>query len=332
MGGDDNRRMTLHPDLAPPSAPTFPGGLCRLDDWGLIRASGPDALTFLNGQLTQELKDLPEGEARLAGYCSAKGRLMASFLVWRAGPEELLLACSAELLPTTLKRLSMFVLRARCKLTDARAELALWGWAGALPGPGTVVSAPWPGAAGQVTVNDDDLSCIRLPDVLGWQRALLVAPATADAPVAGPALAADDWRWLEVASGVVRIVAPTVEQFVPQMVNLELVGGVSFKKGCYPGQEVVARSQYRGTLKRRGALLRSPVPLAAGQEVFQAQDPGQPAGLVALAARSTADEAHLALVELKLAALAAGDLHLGSADGPLLTPVALPYEVPQDAD
>ena len=328
MGGDDNRRMTAQLDLALLSTPTVPGGVSRLDDWGLIRAVGADAITFLNGQLTQELKDLTPGQARLAGYCSAKGRLLASFIVWRSGEEEVMLACTAALLPATLKRLSMFVLRARCKLTDASPELALWGWAGPAPGPADLT--PWPGAPGQVARGTDGMTCLRLTDVLGWQRGLLVVPAGATAPVAGPALAADDWRWLEVASGVVRIVPETVEQFVPQMVNLELVGGVSFKKGCYPGQEVVARSQYRGTLKRRGVLLQSAVPMTAGQEVFQAQDPGQPAGQVALAANSSIGPATLGLVELKLAALEAGDLHLGSADGPVLTPVALPYEIPRD--
>jgi folate-binding protein YgfZ len=148
-------------------------------------------------------------------------------------------------------------------------------------------------------------------------------------PAGQPALDADTWRGLEAASGVARVVAATAEQFVPQMVNLELVGGVNFQKGCYPGQEIVARSQYRGTLKRRGALLSSAVAMSEGQEVFQASDPGQPAGTVALAA-SLDDGHHLALVEIKRAALELGGLHLGQADGPPLASRELPYEIPQD--
>jgi folate-binding protein YgfZ len=133
------------------------------------------------------------------------------------------------------------------------------------------------------------------------------------------------WRWLEVHSGVARITAATSEQFVPQMVNLELVGGVNFKKGCYPGQEVVARSQYRGTLKRRAQLFAGATGARPGQEVFHSGDPSQPAGLVANAAGDTA------LVEVKLAALEDGTLHLGAADGPVLRRLALPYEMPADA-
>jgi folate-binding protein YgfZ len=127
---------------------------------------------------------------------------------------------------------------------------------------------------------------------------------------------------------VARIVAATSEAFVPQMVNFELVGGVNFKKGCYPGQEVVARSQYRGTLKRRGALLAAQAPMQAGQEIFLASEPEQPAGQIALAA-SADGQGWEAFAEVKRAALA-GELHLGSAQGPALQVRALPYAVPQD--
>jgi folate-binding protein YgfZ len=142
-----------------------------------------------------------------------------------------------------------------------------------------------------------------------------------------------------VGSGVVRVVAATVEAFVPQMVNFELVGGVDFKKGCYPGQEVVARSQYRGTIKRRAVLMGCGQPMSEGQEVFSAQDREQPAGKVALAASLGAGE-HLALVEIKLAALALGpdvsgasagpSLHLGEPDGPALFLADLPYALPAE--
>jgi len=297
-------------------------GAVRLSDWGVIRAEGADAATFLHGQLTQDITGLRDGEARLAGYCSAKGRLLASFVVWRSAPDLLHLACSADLLPATLKRLSMFVLRAKCKLSAVGDAQALWGVAGAsarqLLGAAPVWSAQLQG----------DQHLVRLPDVDGTVRALLLQAADAAAPVLTP-LALADWQQLEVRSGITRVVGATVEQFVPQMVNLELVGGVNFKKGCYPGQEVVARSQYRGTLKRRVQLFESDALLAPGQEVFHSADPGQPAGLVALAAaRSQGGSA--ALVEVKLAALADGSLHAGAADGPLLSRAELPYALPAD--
>jgi len=165
-----------------------------------------------------------------------------------------------------------------------------------------------------------------LPDVDGTPRWLLAQPADAPAP-ALPALPADAWAALEVRSGVVRITAATVEQFVPQMVNLELVGGVNFKKGCYPGQEIVARSQYRGTLKRRAQVMTSDQPLQPGQEVFHDADPGQPAGMVVLSGSLPGAPA-VALVEVKLSALVGGSLHAGAPEGPLLRLAALPYELP----
>jgi hypothetical protein len=170
---------------------------------------------------------------------------------------------------------------------------------------------------------------LRLPEALGQARFLRVAPASAPEPDLHP-VPADTWHWLEVSSGVVRILAATSEAFVPQMVNFELVGGVDFQKGCYPGQEVVARSQYRGTLKRRAVLLDAVVAMAPGDEVVHSADPGQPAGTVALSA-SLGQGRHRALVELKLQSLEGGSLHLKSAEGPVLQPIPLPYALGQDA-
>ena len=299
-------------DLPAPAA----HGALRLDDWGVICASGPDAAAFLNGQLTQDMLHLDGTQARLAGYCSPKGRLLASFVAWRSADDEIALACSADLLPATLKRLSMFVLRAKCKLVDASERLALYGLAGPQADAlvGSTAMTEWS------MVARGDVRIVRLPTVDGVSRYLWIG---ADAPML-PALEASAWRWLEVRSGLPRIVAATVDQFVPQMLNYELLGGINFKKGCYPGQEVVARSQYRGTLKRRTYLLDSAAALQPGQEVFHSADPGQPAGMVVLAASADA-LCHAALVELKIAALDGGTLHAGAADGPLLRPAALPY-------
>lgn len=336
-----------------PTDTSASGGQLRLSEWGLIEARGADAASFLHGQLTQDVTHLAPGSARLAGYCSAKGRLLATFTLWAepaaaAGEAPVLwLACSAELLPATLKRLQMFVLRAKCKLADVSGARPLWGLAGA-------AAAQALGAAGADALAPQGSTqpwrggtLLRLADAqppggAALPRWLWAAPApgthgssdTADAadtdagPIEGlPALAPDAWRGLEACSGVARVVGATVEQFVPQMVNLELVGGVNFQKGCYPGQEVVARSQYRGTLKRRAFLLTSDAMPQPGQEVFAADDPGQPAGMVANAG---AWQGHgVALVELKIAA-AAQPLHLGTPDGPLLHPAALPYAMPTE--
>jgi folate-binding protein YgfZ len=184
-------------------------------------------------------------------------------------------------------------------------------------------AAPHAATGGQV---------VRLPEVLGASRSLWIGPADQAQTLTSelPALPLPTWQWLDVMSGVVRIEPATVDQFVPQMVNYELVGGVHFQKGCYPGQEIVARSQYRGTLKRRTFLLHGNAPLQAGQEVFSAADPSQPSGLVANAAPVPSDDggtAFSALVELKWQALDTA-WHLGSADGPALSLGTMPYEVP----
>jgi folate-binding protein YgfZ len=302
-------------------------GACRLGDWGVIRARGADAGTFLQGQLTNDVLGLAADRACLAGFCSAKGRLQASFVVWKAASDEFLLACSAGLLAPTLKRLSMFVLRAQCKLSDGSDAVALWGVAG------EEAKTRLDGAAVWARRERDEVSAIRLPDGASETRGLVAAPKDVDIGLlAGDALSLDAWHWLAVQSGVVTIEAATVDRFVPQMVNFERVGGVDFKKGCYPGQEVVARSQYRGTTKRRTFLFDCDTLPAAGQDVFASGSPQEPAGTVANAAPHLQGPGGSALVEMRLAALGDGELRLGSVDGTSLRRAEMPYVVPLEAE
>ena len=320
-------------------------GAVRLSHWGVIRARGAEAASFLQGQLTNDVVTLDSAHARLAGFCSAKGRLQANFLVWRPADDELLLACSASVLPATLQRLSMFVMRARCKLSDASGDVALWGVMG------EAARRLLQGAAVGQTRVDAGATLIRLADGGGngggdadgdaesATRCLLVLAADPlndaqpTAPGARPAisLSLDAWRLGEVRSGIPVIEAATVDRFVPQMLNYELVGGVDFQKGCYPGQEVVARSQYRGTVKRRMFRFDVDAPAAPGQEVFHSADAGQPAGMVVNAAPRSDGLGASALVEVKLAAMVDGSLHLGTPDGATLRRADLPYEVLGDA-
>ena len=282
----------------------------RLSDWGVIRALGADAASFLHGQLTQDFALLDGSHARLAGFCTAKGRLLATMVGWKQGEEEILLALPAETLAATLKRLSMFVMRAKCKLSDASAEFAVYGLMDV------------PAAEAWTLARDGDAVQIALP---GSDRALLVQPASAAAP-AGAEITSDDWAAAEAEAGVAWVRGATVEAFVPQMINFEVLGGVSFKKGCYPGQEIVARSQYRGTLKRRLQVFETDAAATVGQEIFNSADPEQPAGIVA--GSGTRDGRTVIAAEIKLAALEGGSLHLGSASGAMLQPRALPYEIP----
>ncbi len=315
MPGDDNRLMS--------TAPTSFDGATELTHWGLIHVQGRDAATFLHSQLSTDFKQLSEAQVRLAGYCNPKGRLLATFLGWRTAPDELWLACHRSVLASTVKRLSMFVMRADCRLSDVQSQgeresPRLWGLAGNTAHEALARAGDLPVWGHQ---RQPEGSLMRLPDAAGTQRALWVS---ALAPTA-PSLSMDLWQWLDVQSAIPTIELKTAEQFVPQMINFELIGGIDFQKGCYPGQEVVARSQYRGTVKRRMVLFDVDAPAQAGQEVFHEGDPDQPAGLVVSAAPRPQGGGSSLLVGIKLAGLDGGALHLSHVDGTVLTRQAMPY-------
>jgi len=310
------------------------GMVAPLTDLGLIAVAGDDAASFLHNQLTNDVEHLGTSEARLAGYCTPKGRLQATFLMWRLGAD-IFLQLPRAIQPPLQKRLTMFVLRAKAKLRDATDEAptaAVLGLAGAKAGEalarqvGTLPAAPYAkldGAFGTV---------IRLADALGAPRYLWITSAeTATTALAQLretlALGGNAaWHLAEIHAGVPQVTQPTQEQFVPQMVNFELIGGVNFKKGCYPGQEIVARSQYLGKLKRRMTLATLPNAAArAGDEVFSSDDPDQPSGMIVNAAPNGQGGAD-ALVEIKLAALEHEVRH-GSAGGTQLAFLPLPYAI-----
>ena len=299
--------------------------MAELTHLGVIRATGEDVATFLQGQLTQDVLSLGDSEARLAAFCNAKGRMQASFIMFKRSEQEILLVCNRGILPATLKRLSMFVLRAKAKLTDASAGFRLLG----LTGAATELIAA--GARSAWTKADiGTVNVVSLPSAAGQSRALWCAPVAEPLP---DCLSIDLnlWHWLDVQSGVAMISQPIFEAFVPQMLNYESVGGVNFKKGCYPGQEIVARSQFRGTLKRRAYLVHTAGESAVGQEVFSAMDAEQPCGLVASCAANPAGGFD-AIVSMQTAAAAesAGALTLGSAGGPALQLLPLPYKLLED--
>jgi folate-binding protein YgfZ len=298
-------------------------GVTPLTHLGIIRVEGEDAASFLQGQLTQDFGLLGLSEARLAAYCTPKGRMQASFVGFKRSHAEILLVCSRDILPATLKRLSMFVLRAKAKLRDATGEFDLYGLVGAAAeqaAPGLTV--PWSRAdVGTATA-------VRLYPADGQARVLWVTPAGEAAP-GGPALEAAHWMWGDVRSGVATITVPIVDAFVPQMLNYESVGGVNFKKGCYPGQEVVARSQFRGTLKRRAYLAHADAALQAGQEIFHDSDASQPCGLVAQAAAAPGGGWD-AIVSIQISAAGGGRLNVGTPDGALLSLQPAPYPLLAD--
>ncbi len=317
--------------LSTATAATEISGVARLSHLGVIRATGPDAATFLQGQLTQDVVSLRLDTARLAAFCNAKGRMQASFVVFKRenadATEDILMVCSADILAQTLKRLSMFVMRAKVKLTDASTDFTLYGLAGS--------AIHLEAARARIHWSKQDFegknSVVLYPGA-GTARALCCVPAGLTPPE-GADLPINTWAWLEVQAGIAMISQPTFEAFVPQMLNYESVGGVNFKKGCYPGQEVVARSQFRGTLKRRAYIVHGsdhgPEAAYVGQEVFHATDAEQPCGLVAAYA-SNPSGGFDAIVSMQTSAASGGALTLGGPQGPALQLLALPYPLLED--
>lgn len=223
----------------------------RLSRYGLLSVTGADARAFLHAQLTNDIEHLPADRWALAGWCSAKGRLLASFLVIPS-PDGFLLQLARDLAAPVAKRLSMFVLRSKVKiadLSDTWVQLGVWD---------TDMSGEvsWRGNIATVRV--------------GERRFLQIGPSAELTQPVPSANEADEVQWTlqEIRAGRPLITSATQDQFVPQMVNFETLGGVDFQKGCYPGQEIVARAQYRGQVKRRMVHARAPagVSLQPGQE------------------------------------------------------------------
>jgi tRNA-modifying protein YgfZ len=310
-------------------------GVCPLPQWGVIAARGPDAAAFLQGQLSNDFLLLGHEQARLAAYCSPKGRMLASFIGFRrpvsdGQDPEILLITPANILPTTLKRLSMFVLRAKLKLCDASAEFSITGWTG--EALATKLSKSELSTCKTWDLKQlQESSLIVLPPALNQMRGMLVSPVhAASEPSLQGNVSLDQWQYLDVMSAVAHINQATVDSFVPQMLNYESVGGVNFKKGCYPGQEVVARSQFRGVIKRRAYLIQGDVPLSAGQEVWPS-DATEPVGSIAQSAQKPNSTQWFAIASLQTAAAQNETLYVqGEHEKTLLKFLPMPYELLSD--
>ena len=259
---------------------------CPLTHIGMIKASGADAASFLQGQLSNDLLTLQDA-SQLSAYCTAQGRMIALFRIVRRG-EELFLLLPRELLASVLKRLTMYVLRAKVTLSAAD-DWALLG----LSGPAAneaLKRADLPAPALPEAATGGALTIIAIPGPA--PRYLLLGPEEAVRAFASrdgiSAVGSQAWAWLDIQSGLPTIGSKTTEAFVPQMVNLDLLNGINFRKGCYPGQEIVARTHYLGRLKQRmyrASLPRDQAVPAPGTALAAPNLPGQPAGTVVDAQR-----------------------------------------------
>ncbi len=301
--------------------------LADLSHLSVIQFAGEDSETFLQGQVSCDVRQVTQQQARLGSYCTPKGRMLATFLLWR-GEDGFFMQLPAPLREAIQKRLSMYVMRSKVKVSDASertirlgiageaAQAALAELGGAAPQDDYAVSQCGPATA------------IRLP---GQRFELIVAPENAAAvwqvlskhctPVG-----CGRWEWLEIQVGIPMVTAATQEQFVPQMANLELIGGVSFTKGCYPGQEIVARSQYLGKVKRRmyRAHLESDVAPQAGDVLF-GQGPSEQSGGMVVNAQPAPDGGFDLLAVILNASIESGAVHWKTPDGPELRLLSLPY-------
>ena len=310
------------------------GFVAPVTDQGLIAIGGEEAAKFLHTQLTNDVEHLGDGDVRFTGFCTPKGRLQATFLMWR-DPDAVYLQLPRAIQPALQKRLSMFVMRSKAKLRDATDEapfaaLLAFGGAGAQEALGRIAGA-LPAAPMGKTASDAGV-VLRLNDAFGAPRYLWLTTQDAAADALSAlngklALGGNGAAHLAaIHAGEAQVSSATQEQFVPQMINLELLGGVNFKKGCYPGQEIVARTKYLGKIKRRAALASIDHAAArAGDEVFSVADPDQPCGMVVNAAPNGLGGAD-ALVEIKLAALE-GEVRHGSAAGGAVRFLPMPYSL-----
>ena len=303
----------------------------ELSDRALISFAGDDAVAFLQAQLTSDVAALEPETTQYSGYCSPKGRLLATFLVWRL-EDEVLIELPAGLREQLQSRLARYVLRARVKVSDASPRYRLFGISGehadvALGAAfGAVPNAPHRtiAAAG-----------VRIAALPIDRYALLVPSGEADT-VRGRLAAAfaqgeAGWSALDVEAGVPVITAPAQEAYVPQMVNLDLVGGVSFSKGCYPGQEIVARMHYLGRLKQRMYRVRIPGAehVAPGEPLFSAEFGAEQSCGAILYAGARRDGGCEALAVIQKSSADAGDVRFLALDGPRIERLSLPYTLPE---
>lgn len=300
--------------------------IAPLTHLGLIECVGEDAKSFLQNQLTSNVNHLAADSAQHSAWCTAKGRMQASFVLYRVDASFQALL-SADLVAATLKRMQMFVLRSKAKLGDLSATHEVIGVSGpqaeaglknaGLPVPTTILSS----------VAFDEGTVIRLDN----SRWLIVVASSAAPdfwkrlaekarPVGTPA-----WHWLDVQAGVPLITEATKEAFIPQMANFDKIGGVSFNKGCYPGQEIVARTKYLGKVKRHLYRIRATVPMKAGDGLCSPESPETACGMIANAAPSP-DGGFEALGVIQESFADNGTLRLGTPDGPVLSVALIDVE------
>jgi tRNA-modifying protein YgfZ len=303
--------------------------VCDLTPLAVMRVAGPDAPTFLQGQFTSDVAALEPGAAQYSAWCSPKGRMLANFLLLRTETTTFELLLPASMMAAVRKRLTMFVLRSKVTIDDASAESVRIGVGG--PTAAAALHAMSIDAQAQFQCRPLDGGLIVA--VPGGRYIALVQPAFAESfwdrvsnaarPAGFPV-----WQWLTVRAGIPIVTPATTDRLVPQMANWDALDGVSFRKGCYTGQEIVARTQYLGRLKERSFLAHvDGPPPGPGEKLYSPAFGEQSCGTVLNAAAAPGGGSDL-VAALQIAATQSGDVRIGSPDGPELILLPLPYPLP----
>lgn len=324
-----------------PDAPPAPSALeaardaavaCDLSPLAVLAVGGPDAATFLHGQLSSDVTGLAEGAALYSSFNSPKGRMLANLVLWREGPAAFRALLPGDIAVAVRKRLAMYVLRSKVALEDVSATTGRVG----VGGPRAAASLK--AALGIVppimgVARAGGLSVIGLP---GPRFAVFAPAAEAEALLERLGRSAvrapfEVWQWLTIRAGIPVVTTPVQDQLVAQAANWDVLGGLDFTKGCYTGQEIIARTQYLGRLKERlFAFHADGEPVAAGTRIVGPAFADQACGVVVNAAAAPGGGSDL-LAVVQLAAVEAGGLRLSAPDGPPLAQRPLPYAVPPPA-
>ena len=313
--------------------PDTPLHITPLPDYRVLTIRGADAEAFLQGQFTQDVKATGVDTARLSAYCTAKGRMLASFIMWQKAQAETpqenayQVLVRSDVAESFAKRLRMFVLRSKVTVEDTGVTpLAYWAGSNALADKALERPNPW-----QVITTASSTQ-VGLPAVAGIERGILIAESAANAGQAQTG-APEQWAVLDILAGVPWVEKANQEMFIPQDLNLDAIGAVSFTKGCYPGQEIVARSHYRGKLKRRmlNGVCDNPAAAAvtAGTDITDSTNTREPCGQIVNAA--TLDGRLYLLFEVRLEAAEHNSLVLGDENGPSITLLTIPYSLDKPA-
>lgn len=324
----EQQRLCFAPPREESKAAAEASVLVPLEHLGVIRISGEEAADFLHKLGSNDANKQQPDQLRLNSLNSPKGRMLASFLVWRSGADYLL-ALSADLRAAIARKLSMYVLRAKVKVAEAPERVLL-----GLSGPATAEALAAAGLTMPATTMEvvGEACSVMRPD----DSRVIVDVAAEEAPALWGKLVAADlkpagtaaWLWLDIQAGWPLVTAASQDEFVAQMLNFELLGGVNFQKGCYPGQEIVARTQYLGKLKKRmyRCHLATEQPVLAGTDLYAPEFGEQSCGKVVSVEAAPAGGSDL-LAVMQIAAFEAGEIHLGSPAGPRLEPATLPYTI-----